>query len=80
MIQGNIEELSYQRLSEQGITNHKQCVYGQDREGSVSEKDDKQISDASGKLASEAVCLSEISPNPRVLHFGKPEEELVIAL
>lgn len=69
MIQGNIEELSYQRLSEQGITNHKQCVYGQDWEGSVSKKDDKQISDASGKLAREAVCLSEISPNPESQSF-----------
>lgn len=47
----------YQRLSEQGVTNFRQCIYLWPAMGSAGGRERQQTSDLSGKLANEGGVL-----------------------
>lgn len=54
---GTPRGLPYQRLSEQGVTNFRQCIYLWPAMGSGGGKERQQTSDLSGKLANEGSVL-----------------------
>lgn len=62
---GTLRGWLYQRLSEQGFTNVKPCVYGH-----VGRKDNK-LQIPPENLQVKAACLSEIFQNPQTLHLGQ---------